>query len=200
MKKVPSCIDIDECTKKGVCPENAECLNSPGSYTCNCFDGFIGDYCVDVDECNSTNSCDENAKCLNTDGSYKCGCKDGYYGNGESCFPGRCPEANCPTNQKCVSPTAIDCECKKGFRLDAFSDCLDIDECVETKCYDQAECLNTIGSYICKPQSSTTAASTLAPTELTTKVVTVKTTVFTTQTSLTTKRPIPTSYQYDLLT
>ena len=43
----------------------ADCLsrkrrmsNTEGSYSCNCFEGFEGDYCTDVDELNKTNSCE----------------------------------------------------------------------------------------------------------------------------------------------
>ena len=123
------CVDIDECSRQSVCPKSAQCQNTEGSYICNCFDGFEGEYCTDIDECNSTAICDVNAECLNINGGYKCTCKDGYYGTGDSCFSGQCPDANCPINQKCVSATTIDCECEPGFQFNNSSDCVDIDEC-----------------------------------------------------------------------
>ena len=200
-RQLPKCVDIDECSKQSACPDNSKCRNTEGSYFCDCFDGFGGDYCTDNDECSTTNSCDNNAKCLNTDGSYECGCKDGYYGNGELCFPGRCPESNCPENQKCVSATTTNCECKEGFRSNNFSACIDVDECEKIKCDDQAECLNTIGTYICRelPRSTTASSyTTSASTKLTTTkatLATVVTTALTIQTSFMTKQPVPTAFQ-----
>ena len=34
--------DIDECKKKKPCHSNASCTNTPGSYKCNCTEGFQG--------------------------------------------------------------------------------------------------------------------------------------------------------------
>ncbi|MEO1339510.1 MAG: calcium-binding EGF-like domain-containing protein, partial [Myxococcota bacterium] len=39
-----SCQDIDECTTTSVgCDVNATCVNQPGSFACQCNDGFMGD-------------------------------------------------------------------------------------------------------------------------------------------------------------
>lgn len=40
-------LDIDECRTGSVCHGNAQCINEPGSYRCQCLDGFTGDgfYC-----------------------------------------------------------------------------------------------------------------------------------------------------------
>lgn len=40
-------LDIDECRTGSVCNGNAQCINEPGSYRCQCLDGFSGDgfYC-----------------------------------------------------------------------------------------------------------------------------------------------------------
>lgn len=48
-----------------------------GSYSCRCFEGFIGNghSCSDLNECLTNNGgCDKNAQCVNTDGSFKVGC------------------------------------------------------------------------------------------------------------------------------
>ena len=200
VKKITRCVDIDECTSQSVCPKQTKCQNCEGTYICNCFEGYDGDYCTDIDDCNSTHSCDVNAQCLNTDGSYDCSCKEGFYGSGDSCYPGRCPDFNCPKNQKCASPTTINCECIEGFRFNSLVTCVDIDECKEPKCDVRDECINTIGTFVCKEVHNSTAASTYTTSASTvlsttkTLLTSTKTTALTTQTSVTTKRPIPTSF------
>ena len=78
--------DIDECSTGGVCDENAECLDTPGSYMCTCHSGYIGDgdTCLDIDECLS-DPCDKNATCTNNNGSFSCQCDSGFVGNGSIC-------------------------------------------------------------------------------------------------------------------
>ena len=78
--------DIDECSTGSVCHENAECLDTPGSYECTCFSGYTGDghTCQDIDEC-LTDPCHENATCTNNNGSFSCECNNGFSGNGTSC-------------------------------------------------------------------------------------------------------------------
>ena len=75
--------DIDECSTESVCDENAECLDTPGSYTCTCHSGYTGDgdTCLDIDECLS-DPCDENAVCTNNNGSFSCQCDYGFIGYG----------------------------------------------------------------------------------------------------------------------
>ena len=67
--------DIDEC-KTNPCQENAECVNTEGSYDCDCVLGYRPENggCVDVNEC-MDNPCMKNALCLNTLGSFQCQCK-----------------------------------------------------------------------------------------------------------------------------
>ena len=39
-----SILDKDECAlRTHNCAKSAECLNTPGSFTCNCLDGYFGD-------------------------------------------------------------------------------------------------------------------------------------------------------------
>ena len=144
------CLDIDECSLQSSCSENAACENSIGSFTCTCRSGYDGELCLDVDEClaNET-SCDKNAKCTNTLGDFECNCNTGYYGNGRVCYRGQCADTLCPVNQECVSPTSMECECKKGFMKDG-DNCVDINECLTNNCMKNSKCINTLGSFDCK--------------------------------------------------
>ena len=103
--------DIDECTvDPDICTiENAECINTNGSYICTCKSGYEGSgttqctsklfaaiskcdnwsyyptsvYPIDIDECaRSIDNCDDNAACTDTVGSYYCTCSNGYEGDG----------------------------------------------------------------------------------------------------------------------
>jgi len=65
-----TCTDINECTLgTNNCDVNAQCTNTPGSFTCACNAGYEGDgtTCTETDECASgTHNCDVNAQCTNT--------------------------------------------------------------------------------------------------------------------------------------
>ena len=69
------CTEVDECTQSDdVCPPNAFCQNTVGSFQCFCAAGFVPKIeagsgamsCVDDNECaNGLTRCDENAFCRN---------------------------------------------------------------------------------------------------------------------------------------
>ena len=54
-------------------------------------------------------------------------------------------------NEKCVSLTTRECQCKDGFSPNIFDDCVDIDECAlaSHSCFNNSECINTEGSFEC---------------------------------------------------
>lgn len=64
------------------CRCQQQCVNTIGSYKCECFPGFRfndNDQCIDIDECKMVNfRCPNSAQCINTAGSYKCICSDGF--------------------------------------------------------------------------------------------------------------------------
>ena len=81
------CRNIDECTSDlNICHEEATCVDTEGSYNCECNDGFIGDgvNCTDINECD-TNVCSPSANCINTKGSFSCKCLPGFVGDGFNC-------------------------------------------------------------------------------------------------------------------
>ncbi|XP_063048692.1 adhesion G protein-coupled receptor E5-like, partial [Engraulis encrasicolus] len=103
------CEDDNECDTVPVypslCGEHAQCLNTKGSYYCECEEGyqslkgpkFTADdpKCQDIDECKTVNICGLPSEgiCSNTNGSYICVCKAEHsnYGNPQ----GRCTKITC---------------------------------------------------------------------------------------------------------
>ena len=80
-----TCLNVDECAANTAsCPENSQCLDSDGSYTCPCDYGFKanGGKCEQIDECGLGNNCDQVSQThivlilyvsfLNRDLSYLC--------------------------------------------------------------------------------------------------------------------------------
>ncbi|XP_078600661.1 fibrillin-2-like isoform X3 [Branchiostoma floridae x Branchiostoma japonicum] len=154
-------IDIDECqTIPDLC-QNGICINSVGSYRCECPSGFQFSsdllICEDINECFlGQNPCDPSAVCVNIPGSVKCGCDPGYklLPNQISCRdvdecteqPGICGQGRC-TNLL----GSYNCFCDNGFRLsEDRSTCEDVDECgrFPGMC-GNGTCQNTLGSYNC---------------------------------------------------
>ena len=84
--------DIDECDiMERVC-ENGRCINTVGSFRCECFDGFRYEpslhICQDIDECLEPRpSCFGSARCVNNVGSFECNCPVGFrlMPNGRNC-------------------------------------------------------------------------------------------------------------------
>ena len=151
LKRVPTCVDIDECSNQESCPDKSDCQNTAGNYTCACHTGFQGSACTDIDECTLTSSCHSNATCKNSEGSFKCSCNLGFHGDGQVCKEGHCNDRRCPYGRRCVSLTSNECVCKEGFTVDRDTNfCLDIDECsLDHDCDRNSTCTNSEGSYTC---------------------------------------------------
>ena len=82
-----SCSDIDECSVPDICHVNAVCVNSQGSYACQCTGGYVGDGHNDCFvECDGNPArCHENAQCYSDGRLEYCKCCDGFIGDGVNC-------------------------------------------------------------------------------------------------------------------
>ncbi|XP_017719061.1 PREDICTED: adhesion G protein-coupled receptor E2 isoform X4 [Rhinopithecus bieti] len=124
-----TCQDVDECQQNPrLCKSYGTCVNTLGSYTCQCLPGFKfkpedPKLCTDVNECTSRqNPCHSSTHCLNNVGSYQCRCRPGWQP-----IPG---SPNGPNNTVCEE---VD-ECSSGLH----------------QCDSSTVCFNTVGSYTCR--------------------------------------------------
>ena len=103
--------------------DSGSCINTAGSYHCNCNTGYqkSDNTCVDINECNSFNYCVSNGECINTSGSYRCSCESGYYQEGSNCADiDECiTDDRCQSNEQCVN-TSGSYICSSGYKKMKF--------------------------------------------------------------------------------
>ncbi|XP_071115970.1 fibrillin-2-like [Haliotis cracherodii] len=148
--------DMNECLKfPGICV-NGICVNTDGSFRCECRAGYTldntGHNCVDANECQDAFMCG-NGTCTNTEGSFQCSCRQGFApGPHETCED--VDECNSPMNAcafRCLNiPGSFRCVCPMGYRVaDDGVHCEDVDECVTPANNCKYDCKNIIGSFLC---------------------------------------------------
>nr|XP_024644104.1 fibrillin-2 isoform X3 [Macaca nemestrina]XP_028705536.1 fibrillin-2 isoform X2 [Macaca mulatta] len=151
--------DVNECLESpGIC-SNGQCVNTDGSFRCECPMGYNLDYtgvrCVDTDECSIGNPCG-NGTCTNVIGSFECNCNEGFE-------PG--PMMNCEDINECAQNPLLcafrcmntfgsyECTCPIGYALrEDQKMCKDLDECAEGlhDCESRGMmCKNLIGTFMC---------------------------------------------------
>ncbi|XP_016332605.1 fibrillin-1, partial [Sinocyclocheilus anshuiensis] len=152
-------VDVDECTETpGIC-RNGHCINTDGTFRCECPFGyrldFTGINCEDMNECELGNPCG-NGTCTNVEGAFECSCDEGFE-------PGpmmTCEDINeCSQNPllcafRCVNTVgSYECKCPAGYVLrEDRRMCKDQNECEEglDDCASRGmTCKNLIGTYMC---------------------------------------------------
>ncbi|XP_058456120.1 fibrillin-2-like [Malaya genurostris] len=155
-----SCVDHNECRLATDNNCQQKCVNSEGSYSCECYTGYekneLGQ-CLDVNECLEANVCSPNARCLNLAGSFRCVCPSGYKMGKDrrSCFEIRsnCQPLKAPKNgdvscsrsrhkTQLFYRTKCHIRCRKGFKLIGPA----VKQCNGTGHWDE-------GDSLCVPQS-----------------------------------------------
>ncbi|XP_075452916.1 nidogen-1 [Ascaphus truei] len=142
-----TCYDNDECQEQeNMCGSNAVCNNQPGTFRCECNDGYQflddGRTCVAVDRpinhcLTGTHNCDiaDRARCIYTGGSsFICACLSGFSGDGRSCVDvDECEASQCHPDAVCYNiPGSFACRCKAGYSGNGFQ-CIS-GEPEKTKC------------------------------------------------------------------
>lgn len=148
-------VDFNECANpaNNNCTSLQNCVNTLGSYTCQCRTGYTGQFenCVDINECTTGSPCPTNANCANTIGSYTCTCRPGFAG--QTCTDiNECLSVQCPANSNCLNTVgSFNCRCNAGF-INQSNVCVDVNECNNnpSPCTSSNNrCVNTMGSYTC---------------------------------------------------
>ncbi|XP_014058604.1 adhesion G protein-coupled receptor E2 isoform X1 [Salmo salar] len=155
--KGKDCIDENECNPPSdeynddpetpqICGENAACINTEGSFYCQCAPGFrsssqrinftavLRETCIDINECLEKATCGPNAECHNVLGSYSCICNEGFVSNTgvERFIFGQ--GVTCKDENECNPPS------------DDYND----DPETPQICGENAACINTEGSFYCQ--------------------------------------------------
>ncbi|XP_061188739.1 uncharacterized protein LOC133196904 [Saccostrea echinata] len=117
--------NINECQDGGPCGALENCVDTPGSYVCQCKGGYqrndTSGNCENIDECSeSLYNCTETEVCIDTPGSYRCECKSGYQRDAT----GQCQDVNeceLQTDQcthHCINTEgSYNCKCNIGYTL-----------------------------------------------------------------------------------
>ena len=148
------CIDFDECKKhNGFCQNNVHCINTVGSYSCGCRDGYeIKEevnwelfmrkaYCVDIDECGNRDTCSVKSTCENTDGSYFCQCQPGFEGDLCEDIDECSQTTTCDANAACLNTDgSFMCSCNVGYRGDGVT--CKVGECDDRRCPPNQKCVS----------------------------------------------------------
>ncbi|KAM7331488.1 hypothetical protein ACRRTK_008196 [Alexandromys fortis] len=150
--------DVDECHMFADLCHHGECINSIGSFHCDCQAGYTPDAtataCMDVDECShDPKPCA--FLCKNTEGSFLCACPRGYLLEEDL---RTCKDLDeCTSRQHncqfvCVNTIGtFACRCPPGF-TQHHQACFDDDECLAQPglCGTHGHCQNTPGSFRCE--------------------------------------------------
>ncbi|KAB0392530.1 hypothetical protein E2I00_001724, partial [Balaenoptera physalus] len=149
--------DVNECLESpGIC-SNGQCINTDGSFRCECPMGYNLDYtgvrCVDTDECSIGNPCG-NGTCTNVIGSFECNCNEGFEPGPMMNYINECAQNPLLCAFRCMNTFgSYECTCPIGYALrEDQKMCKDLDECAEGlhDCESRGMmCKNLIGTFMC---------------------------------------------------
>lgn len=150
-------IDLNECLFMPDACLGGECINTDGSFRCECPTGYVldetGRRCVDHNECLGMQNICGNGTCRNIDGGFECSCNDGFApGANQVCEDvNECLEMGNQCAFRCHNaPGSFRCICPYGYTLAPDGrHCVDVDECTTPANDCRFQCKNLIGTFIC---------------------------------------------------
>ncbi|KAM5238007.1 fibrillin-3 [Ctenodactylus gundi] len=151
--------DVDECAEDPSVCTRGLCINTDGSFRCECPLGYSldpsGTLCEDADECAAGRPCGEGT-CVNVLGGFECACAEGFE-------PG--PAMTCEDVDECSRNPLLCafrcrntegsylCTCPAGYALrEDGAMCRDVDECTDGSqdCHTRGMlCKNLFGTFAC---------------------------------------------------
>ncbi|CAJ0583605.1 unnamed protein product, partial [Mesorhabditis spiculigera] len=105
----------DFCKQKP-CKNGGKCINTNGTYTCGCKDGWMGQNCdiVKTTSCKDK-PCRNAGKCQQVEGSVVCECPKGFAGPLCDVYVSPCEERPCKNGVCKESGDSYVCECSAGY-------------------------------------------------------------------------------------
>ncbi len=130
------------------CANGGTCVDSSGSFSCDCAAGFGGEHCdTNIDDCSG-------APCLNggtcTDGvdAFTCACVTGFTGDLCAINIDDCSGAPCQNGGTCIDGVnAFTCDCAAGFTGDLCA--TNIDDCAAAPCQNGGTCTDGVDAFTC---------------------------------------------------
>ncbi|XP_059169385.1 uncharacterized protein LOC131951116 [Physella acuta] len=149
--------DINECqTTTSPCQLPEVCVNTVGSFVCECPPGYKKNNgtCADVNEClnSALNNCDQD--CTNYPGGFSCKCFPGFIYNTteKRCFDvDECAKGTSLCTQGCINTIgSYRCSCGSGFLLaDDGVSCTAINSCMNKNCASTCAVVNGMETCFC---------------------------------------------------